>query len=686
MRDLMIVDLVNQMLCDNVPVLYNHYLQGGYINMPSARMGDEGDAGVGYSDVPPYRNVSLRYQFTPNIELTGSYRLYRGMDDPILSPRGYGCMTDRGVNFKLAIFHPSDSDFVLPGIAIGMDDCVGTRAFRSRYVVATQVFPQHNLELSLGYGEWRIHGLFGGLHWMPFRHSCASFLRPLAFAAEYDALDYKNPKYEPHVQGRELAYRVNFGIKYRLWDYVDLSASWIRGKAFAWSASATLPIGETQGFVPKVDDPLPYRAPMNIQQLGCLRTGDVLAHDLAYAFRHHGLELMCATLVDDACGQRILLLVVYNRSFFWECAVREQLEGILTYLVPADVDRVVVEIFEQGMTVQEYRFCGEILRMYRDKEICHYELSLLSPLREVSVDDEVCWSEVLYEKGPHWFCPAILPKTQFLFGSSRGKFKFALGISAGADGFLPWDIYYRFNLGYFFWSNIPNDSKQDFLNPSQLPNVQTDIYSYLHTDIVTFDEVYLQKNWNLGCGFFGRVSAGLFTQMYGGGDVEFLYYPVNSCWAVGIDGAYLRRRATTGIGFVSRIRKLDGCVPTYIKFPLYQYFLDIYYNLYDANLDFKVSTGRFLAGDYGARFEASRNYNSGLRMTFWYTLTNAHDHINGKTYHDTGVAFTMPIDVFFTCSSRQEWGTAIAAWLRDCGYRTWAGEGLYNTIQWDRRW
>lgn len=686
MRDLLIVDTVNQMLCDRLPVTFNHLLQGGYLNMPSSRMADEGNFGIGYSEVPPYRNINLRYQLTPDVEITGNYRIFRGCADPILSPYGFGDLSDRGVNFKLAILHPEDSDFVLPGVAIGADDVSGTRAFATRYLVLTQVFPKYNFEVSLGYGEKRLQGVFGGALWMPWRNSGCHLLESLALVAEYDAIDYRNPEHEHHPDGRDVNSRINLGAKYRLWDYVDLSASWIRGREFAWSISASYNIGETAGFLPKVDDPLPYRAPVNLQPIGCLRTADDLAQDLSYALRHHGFELLRAILVDDCRGERILRLVLFNRSYYWESCIREQLESLIANLLPNDVDRVVVEIYEQCCSVQEYRFRGDVLRMYRNQEICDYELYLLSPLREVSCDCGAMWKELLYEKRLEWFCPSLLPKNQFLFGSSRGKFRYALGLAAGGSGYLPWEVYYRFTLGYYFCSNIPRHLQQDLLNPSQLPNVQTDIYTYLHTNVMTIDEAFIQKNWNLGWGFFGRISAGYFSQMYGGGDVELLYYPVDSCFAIGLDAAYLRKRTTTGWRFVSRIRKLEGLTPTYVKFPLYQYFVDVYYNLYAANLDFKVSAGRFLAGDHGGRFEVGRNYNSGLRLSFWYTLTNAHDVINGKTYYDTGVAFSMPLDVFFTCSSRQEWGAAIAAWLRDCGYRTWTGDKLYHMIQWDRRW
>src|SRR5262245_53872299 len=86
MRDLLIVDYWNRKLEERLPVTYNFLLQGGYFNMPSARMGEDGELGVGYARNRPYINYNLRCQLTRHLEVTGSYRILKGVKDPILSP------------------------------------------------------------------------------------------------------------------------------------------------------------------------------------------------------------------------------------------------------------------------------------------------------------------------------------------------------------------------------------------------------------------------------------------------------------------------------------------------------------------------------------------------------------------------------------------------------------------------
>lgn len=183
-EDLRLVDQVNCEVNDSMPMIYNHLLYGGYINMPSARMPQEGVMGFGYAYVPPYRIYSLHCQLLHRLEVSGNYRVFSGIDDPLLTPRGFGDFSDKGINVKVAILRPEDSDYRLPGVAIGFDDFLGTRNFKSKYLVATQVFLKYNLEFSLGIGAQRIRRWFGGAAWIPFRQSCNRYLQGITLLAD----------------------------------------------------------------------------------------------------------------------------------------------------------------------------------------------------------------------------------------------------------------------------------------------------------------------------------------------------------------------------------------------------------------------------------------------------------------------------------------------------------------------
>lgn len=684
MRDLMICEYWDTRINDKLPVTFNHLLQGGYFNMPSARMGEEGEIGAGYSYLPPYRIYSLRCQLTDRVEFSGNYRIFHGVDDPHLSALGFGDMSDKGANFKFSIFSPEDSGYTLPGLAFGFEDFMGTKNFYAYYVVLTHVFKDLNFEASLGYGGHRIRGFFGGLSWFPF-HNCGHFLDTLSFSAEYDATPYKDPTIEKHPKGRKTRSPINWGLKYRLWDHFDFSVAYVRGREVAASGSVFYNFGETEGFVPKVDACLPYKAPMNIEPLGPLRTEEMMVQDLFFAFSDQGFDMLEAWTSCDPCGQKVLRIKVENLFYRLECNVRERIMNIVAYLVPSNIDKVIVTIDTFGVAIQEYHFIMEFVRKYTFGEICAYELAVLTPLREASYTDLSESNLIMTRKRNLWNLE-ILPRTHTLFGSSKGKFKYALGINAGINGYIFNDVYYSILLGCNIFSDLGKLTGVDRLNPSQLINVRTDVIRYYRYNGLTIDKAFLQKNWNMGCGIYSRVSAGYFEIDYGGAAAQILYYPVDSCWAVGIEGAILKKRTVGGLGFTNKIRKLNGFVPTYKKFLGSQYFASVYYDWHEFKFDFQVKAGKFLANDYGVRFDVARYFPSGLRVYFWYTVTNGRDRINGHRYYDKGIGFEMPMDIFYTHADRDQWGYGMSAWLRDVGVSAETGVDLYEMIREQRNY
>ncbi|HRD55150.1 MAG TPA: YjbH domain-containing protein, partial [Parachlamydiaceae bacterium] len=647
-------------------------------SMPSARMGSEGEIGAGYAKVPPYRNYNLRLQLLDHLEISGSYRIYRGVDDPILSPMGFGDLSDKGANVKLALFHPEDSQYALPGIAVGLEDFMGTKGFFARYIAFTQVFPKYDLELTLGYGSNRIKGFFGGVNLMPFRKSTRSWLRNLALSAEYDATPYEDPEIERHPKGRVKNSPINWGVKCRFFDHLDLSFSRIRGNRWSFSLSSFYNFGNTKGFLPKIDDPLPYKGPFNMEPLSCNREENIMVQEFRSAFLLQGFDLLEVDLYEDPCRKKTLRFKIDNLRYALEKEVRRRLNYLLVYLVPADIDQVVVIIDEKGVPIHEYRYQMEYLRAFAAEKMCEYELKLLTPLREVSPINKT--SSALLYKTRNLINFEVLPKTYSFFGSSKGKFKYALGLHAGFNGFLPYDCYYSVLFGCTFFSNLRDLTGVDRLNPSQLLNVRTDIVRYYQQRGITVDEAYLQKNWNLGRGWFSRISLGHFEEAYGGIGGELLYFPVNAAWAFGVEGALMKKRSYRGVGFTGKVRKLNGFYATRKRFLGSQAFFNLYYDWKNAGVDFKISAGKFLANDVGVRYELTRHFPSGLRVSVWYAHTNGHDRINDKIYYDKGVSFSMPLDIFYTYSDRDRWRYGLSAWLRDVAVSITTGDSLYNLI------
>lgn len=642
--------------------------------MPSARMSQEGLLGAGFAYIPPYHTWNLYAQLAPFLEVSGNYRVFRGVDDPILTPLGFGDMSDKGANVKLALFRPEDSDYLLPGIAFGLEDFLGTRNFKAKYVVFTKVFLKEDLELSLGYGAQRIRGWFGGVLWMPFRQMPYRWLQPLSVAAEYDATPYKSEKIEKHPKGRKQTCKINGGIKYRFWDFCDLSLSYVRGQEWAASIATFYDFGNTEGFLPKIERPLLCRA----------QPQEAWLEPLQQAFAEQEIDLLHIQLGMEGCLET-LRLTIFNETYNNACELREQITAILaSHIPPTVIQQIIVVVEAEGCPIQEYHFFTAHLQAFREGRTGAYELEILSPLKEYTPADPLAYTTLFRTYNPFidWL---LLPKTHTFFGSSKGKFKYSLGVNFGVEGFLPSDIYYTVLLGWSPISCLYDLHDVDRLNPSQIINVRTDVVRYYQQKGLTLDEAYLQKCWNLGHGVYFRGSLGYFEEEYAGIAGQLLHYPLNSCLALGIEGALFKKRSYNGVGFTSKVRKLDGFVATYKPFPFgSQYFCSAYYDWQWASMVFKVKAGKFLANDYGIRYEISRYFPSGLEVSLWYTHTNGHDKINGHTYYDKGVSFSMPIDIFYMHSSVKRWGYGMSAWLRDVGVMGATGQDLYDLIRLQR--
>jgi len=676
-RDLEIVHEVDQRINEELPFLWNYQMQGGYFAMPSARMQKAGSVGFGFAYMAPYKVYSLVFQYFDHLELSGNYWIWSGITDCVLGEE-FGDFADRAANVKFGLLRREDGIPFLPEISFGINDFIGTCRFISYYVVATQQFIDYNLELSVGWGSNRINGFFAGLAWSPFRKF--KYIKDFTFAVEYDANDYTKNVHE-HRDGRKVNFRINAGFHYRFLNIFHVAVSSIRGRDVAASASIDYNFGETKGFFPKIFDPLPYKAPVNLEPVGLLRTEKELASELCRAFKEQGFDLYTVVLSTNEKSEDILWLKVVNVRYREEEVVRERIQHLLASLLPSNIASVQVVIEASGIASQQYDYNQKELRRYYEGKLSNLEFEVISPMREVSAYPNKYDSVTLYKRSKPIWMWSFRPRFRSYFGSAKGKFKYDVGLITGPEGYLFDQIYYNITMSYTIKSSMFDVGDFDLLNPSKIINVRSDAIRYHQSNSFHVDQAFLQKSSNWGKGYFSRIAVGYFETAYAGVAVEALYYPVWANWAIGAEFATVLKRSYHGLGF-QKVRKL--CPITYEDFVGIQYFLDFHYQYQPLNLDFTASLGQFLAKDKGIRMEMGRTFSSGLRVGVWYTFTNGNDSVNRKRYYDKGFSFTMPLDLFMNKSSRTRIGYAMSAWLRDVGARASTGVPLYPTLYFER--
>ncbi len=678
-RDLVTAKAIDLEVADRLPFHYNYNLTGGYWNMPSARMNKAGVVAGGFSFVPPYRNYGVTVQALDRLEFGINYRVFYGLTDPGFKGLGFGDLSDRGANLKVSLGEVGSGIIQLPELAVGCEDFYGSKRFHSFYMVATQSFLKLNCEATIGWGKGRVHGLFGGVIWTPFRQSMISGVNRLGLIAEWDAINYKHHAPD-HEKGRDVRNRVNVGLTTTFFDTLQLSMSSVRGEELAFSASIHRNLGESEGLFPKTHDPDPYLSPLDLEPLGLLRSEEELAQELSFAFSGQRLNLYTVYLTRCDGGKRALWMKVVNNRYREAKEVKERIENILMSLLPDNIECVTVVIEEDGVMAYQYQFRSHDLRQFRERTIGEFELDTLSPQRDpTSAPSLYDGTQIYHRTKPIWTL-TVRPRLLSFFGSVTGKYKYSFGLIGGTEGYLFDNVCYKIQGAYNIASTSSEVGDMDRLNPSQLPNVRSDSVRYYEGQTLSLEQAFIQKGLYLKKGWYGRLAAGYFESAYGGIAAEFLYYPAGQSWAIGFEGAGVLKRNYRGLGFTTQVRQFEGFKPKYIHFIGYQYFLDLYYDWKPMQVDFKVSIGKFLARDYGAQFDIGRYFKSGFRFSVWYDWTSATDIVNGSRYRNKGIAFVIPLDMFLTKSSRSNLGYAVAVSLRDAGARAATGKRLYPTL------
>jgi hypothetical protein len=408
----------------------------------------------------------------------------------------------------------------------------------------------------------------------------------------------------------------------------------------------------------------------------------VMIQSMAVAFENQGFRMTRAWIEDGE--QKRLWISIINDNYREERVVRFRVQNLLASLVPSDICSVVVIIETYGLPCQQYVYSQEVLFCYANHLTHPQDLDFVSP-REEALNPECYNAKEIFHRSLDPWRGRIGPRFETFFGSSSGKFKYDLGVKVEVEGFLPWDIFYDFQVSYTAFSTLKDVSDFDFFYPSQLPNVLTDYVRYRHQENFSTDRIYFQKNWNLGKGFFAKAALGYFQVDYAGVASEFIYYPADSNLAIGVEGAVLKKRRYTGLGFQNKLRYFKGFNPVYRPYTtLQQAFLSLFWNIPHISMSTKLSAGYFLAGDKGFRLEATRYFESGLRISGWITFTNAYDVMHGENYFNRGISLELPLDLFFNCSSRRVWNYGMAAWLRDAGAFIPTGRSLLEMVNRER--
>lgn len=216
-----------------------------------------------------------------------------------------------------------------------------------------------------------------------------------------------------------------------------------------------------------------------------------------------------------------------------------------------------------------------------------------------------------------------------------------------------------------FDANIWNNFNLNAPSASALPHVRSDIAQYLKHGEYGFSSLDTSYRARIADDVFVEARAGYLEDMFAGAGGQILWRPDKSRFTFGADLYEVWQRNFDRLFGAQKYHVLTGHVSVYYQSPWY-------------GLNLQVHAGRYLAGDYGATFELTRRFSTGVEIGFFATFTNVPFKKFGEGSFDKGLIVRIPFEwalPFFTQSS---YDLDLRSLTRDGGQRLVGDDSLFD--------
>lgn len=222
-----------------------------------------------------------------------------------------------------------------------------------------------------------------------------------------------------------------------------------------------------------------------------------------------------------------------------------------------------------------------------------------------------------------------------------------------------------FNIAANIEGNIYNDYNFSTPSDSVLPHVRSDFGEYLKHGVNGISSLYASYDTRIAPDVFVEAKAGYLEDMFAGVGVQALWRPENTRWSLGVDAYEVQQRNFDRLFGLQHYRVFTGHVSVYYQSPWY-------------GLNFAVHAGRYLARDYGATFEVTREFGTGVEIGAFATFTNVPFAKFGEGSFDKGVIIRIPIEWALPFTSQSIYSLDLRPLTRDGGQRLVNDDSLYE--------
>lgn len=212
------------------------------------------------------------------------------------------------------------------------------------------------------------------------------------------------------------------------------------------------------------------------------------------------------------------------------------------------------------------------------------------------------------------------------------------------------------------YENIPHRPSD-----SLLPHVRSDLPEYIHQGGTGIGELHLDYHFRLAPDLYAVARGGYLESMFAGAGGEVLWWPGRRRWALGADLYALKQRDFNRLFGLHNYQIVTGHVSLYYQSPWY-------------DLNFELRAGRYLAGDTGITFQATRRFSTGVEIGAYFTKTNVSAAQFGEGSFDKGILIRIPLGWALPIETQGQFDLNLRPLQRDGG-QTLAGDAtLYEEL------
>ncbi|CAK4070544.1 YjbH domain-containing protein [Vibrio sp. 16] len=646
----------------------------GLMQTPTARMAAEGEFNMGASFNDDYYYYTVSLQLMSWLETTIRYtRIPDTLYNPNPDYSGDNINTDKGIDFKIRLLEES---YWLPETSIGVRDFGGTGLFDGEFIAATKRFNNLDFTLGIGWGYLGQSGtlsnpfckasekyctrptetkgtggsvdferwfkgpasLFGGVEYQtPFE--------PLRLKVEYEGNDYSQD-YPVRVGAKSMTQHTpwNFGVNYRLTDWADAKLSYQRGDTLTLGFNIDTNFNEMKAIWR--DEPKPQA---QLRPTEADTDWQIVAKQIE---RNAGYKQNTLTKEGDT-----LTVKGEQRKYRDRNEALDRAASILSNSSDDSIKTFKVIETQDGMaltetTIDRRQYLEAANHMAIDANV-EDSFSTSEPTKE-AVTNTLASTKQRWDYG-------IDPVLKQSIGAPEDFYLYSIGLNAKSNFWLTDNLELA---GSVYFNLTDNYDKFNYVEYSPhvrnyaTPRVRTMFRAYVHDNPIRLNR--LQLTW------FEQPTKSIYTQMYGGYlesmfagvGGEVLYRPLNANWAIGVDANLVSQRdPDSWFGTFSEDyffydeAACNDPIPQCQAYVLSQgttghvtgYYMPQWQFL-DSTL-LKVSAGKFLGGDMGARIDFSKQFKSGVIVGAYATFTDLTAEEYGEGSYNKGFYISIPMDI-----------------------------------------